>query len=128
MPPAPLCVHDFDLHFAIDSEHSVRVGGTDTLNTPVATSSTFHFHTDNSPFHVTNVLTTYSKVVASPGGTVDVSYDTKIPPRFGFHTGSMTITTHADCAPDACINFEYLDSRYNAAGQCRIRFSDQCST
>ena len=103
------------------------MGGTDTLNTPVAEGSVFYFHPDRSPFHVTNVLTTYSKVTTTPGCTVDVSYDTKIPPRFGFHTGAVTITTHADCGPDACINFEYLDPKYNAAGVCRVRFSNQCS-
>lgn len=111
----------------IDAGDSVRIGGTDTLNTPVAKKSVFYFHPDESPFHVTNVLTTYSKVVASAGCTVDVVYDDKIPSRYGYYTGSMAIHAHADCGPDSCINFEYLDSKYNAAGVCRVQFSDKCS-
>jgi hypothetical protein len=120
-------VHAFDVHAAIDAGSSVRIGGTETLNTATAPGAVFYFHPTNSPFHVTNVLTTYSRVTSSPGCTVDVAYDTKIPPRFGFHTGAITITAHPDCGANACINFEYLDSKYNAAGNCRIRFSDQCA-
>ena len=126
MPPAHQCVRAFDVHVAIDSGNAVRVGGTNTLNTPVASDAVFYFHPDTSPFHVTNVLTTYSTVTASPGCTIDVAYDTKIPPRFGFHTGAAVVTPHADCGPGACLHFEYLDPAYNAAGVCRVRFSEQC--
>ena len=127
MPPAPDCVHDFDVHVAMDAHGVIRVGGTETLNTPVATSSTYHFHPTTSPFHVTNVLTTYGKVVSSPGCTVDVKYDTKIPPVNGFHTGAIEITAHPDCGEGACIGFEFLDASYNAAGVCRVKFSNECA-
>jgi len=120
-------VHAFDVHAAIDAGSSVRIGGTETLNTAVAPGATYYFHPTNSPFHVTNVLTTYSRVTSSPGCTIDVAYDTKIPPRFGYHTGAIAITAQSDCGADACINFEYLDPKYNPSGVCRIKFSDQCA-
>lgn len=115
------------MHTAIDAGSSVRIGGTETLNTAAAPSSIFYFHPTNSPFSVTNVLTTYTKVSASSGCTIDVAYDTKIEPRYGYHTGAISITAHSDCGADACINFEFLDPKYNAAGACRIKFSDQCA-
>ena len=121
-------MHAFDVHAAIDAGSSVRIGGTETLNTAVAPSSTYYFHPTSAPFPVTNVLTTYSRVTSSPGCTVDVVYDTKIPPRFGYHTGAMQITPPSDCGVDSCINFEYLDPAYNAAAVCRIKFNAQCAT
>lgn len=114
------------MHVAIDSGNTIRIGNTDVLNTAAAPSSTYFFHPTSAPFPVTNVLTTYSRVTSSPGCTVDVVYDTKIPPRFGYHTGSMQITPHADCGVGACINFEYIDPAFNAAGRCRIKFDAQC--
>jgi len=127
MPPAHACVNAFDVHVAIDAGNAVRVGGTDTLNTAVALTQPHFFHPTTSPFHTTSVLTTYSKITASPGCTVDVVYNTKIPAQFGFHTGLATITAHPDCAEGACINIEFLDPLYNAAGACRFMFSDQCA-
>jgi len=116
------------VHVAIDSGHTVRVGGTDTLNTNVALTQPFFFHPTTSPFHVTSVLTTYSKINATEGCTIDVVYDTKIPAVSGFHTGAITITAHPDCgAEGACINIEFLSGAYNPSGQCRFRFSDQCA-
>lgn len=103
----------------------MRLGTTDTLNTGTAPSD--HFYFGNSEFYVTNVLSTYAKVVPSDGCTVAVQYDTKIPPRFGYHTGTTKITPGAGCGPGSCINFEYLDSKYNDAGNCRIQFSDRCA-
>ena len=127
MPPAHECVNTFDVHIALDAGNAVRVGGTDTLNTAAAPSQIFYFHPTSSPFHVTNVLTTYSRVTTSAGCTVDVNYDTKIPPMSGFHTGAITITAHSDCGAGSCINFEFLSGAYNAAGVCRFMFSDQCA-
>jgi hypothetical protein len=105
----------------------VRFGGTATLNTAAAPTQTFYFHPTTSPFHVTNVLTTYSRVTSSPGCTVDVRYDDKIPPRYGYHTGVATITPHSDCGPNSCLNLEFVDPEYNANGVCRVRFSEQCA-
>lgn len=123
MPPAPVCA--LDLHQAIDGGSKIRLGGTDTLNTPPALDSVWHYH--HAQFVVTNVLSTYSRVVASAGCTVDVEYDTKIAPRYGFHTGTTKITPHADCGPGSCVSFEYLNAQYNAAGHCRLLFSDYCA-
>ena len=127
MPPAAKCVNEFDVHVALDGGNSVRVGGTDTLNTPTAKEDVFYFHPDKSPFYVTNVLTTYSRVTASAGCTIDVTYDVKIAPRNGFYSGAISVTPQADCGPDSCLNFEFLDRQHDAAGACRVRFSDQCS-
>lgn len=128
MPPAHQCVNTFDVHVALDADNSVRVGGTDTLNTAVAPSQDFYFHPTTSPFHMTDVLTTYSKVTSSNGCVLDVGYDVKIRPRFGFHTGAITIMAHSGCSAGDCINFEFLESRYDAAGKCRIRFSEECAS
>ena len=105
----------------------MRVGGTETLNTNVATSQQHFFHPTTSPFHVTSVLTTYSKITASEGCTIDVVYDVKIRNQFGFHTGLATITAHSDCGEGACININNMNAAYNAAGQCRFMFSAQCA-
>ena len=128
MPPAHACVNAFDVHVAIDSGDTVRVGGTDTLNTNVALTQPHYFHPTTSPFHVTSVLTTYSKITSSEGCTIDVVYDVKIPAVSDFHTGAITITAHPDCgAEGACINIEFLSGAYNSAGECRFMFSAQCA-
>ena len=134
MPPNPSpspptnCLSDFDVHVAIDAGNKVRIGGTDSLNLPVAHSQTYNFHPENSPFQATSVLTTYSKVTASPGCTIDVVYDNKISPQSGFHTGVASITAHSDCGAGSCLNFEFLDASYNEAGKCRVKFSDRCGS
>jgi hypothetical protein len=103
------------------------MGDTDTLNLPVAINQEFEFHPSESPFHMTNVLTTYGKVVASPGCTVDVIYDDKIQPKSGYHTGRVTVTAHNDCGPGSCISVVHMDSHYDAASECRIKYNDECS-
>jgi len=122
-----LCLSSFDVHVAIDSGSRVRVGPTETLNSGQAVTEVFPFHGANGPFHLTSVLTTYSKYsTSSPGCSISTQYDTKIAPVNGYHTGAATITTNGACE-NACIDIEFLNSEYNAAGKCRFKFDAACA-
>jgi Flp pilus assembly protein TadG len=136
MPPAHQCVNDFDVHVVVDpavTPSSVRIGGTDTLNTQAGLSQGFYFHPTTSPFHVTVAHTAYVNVVSSNPieCNLDVSYDVKFDPVSDgvrtFRTGAMTITAPAGCVQGMCINFEFYEGIYDTNGNCRITFSDQCA-
>jgi hypothetical protein len=111
---------------AIESGNRVRIGGTDTLNTNAALTQTFGFHPANSPFHLTNVLTTYTRVVPTAGCTTSVTYDYKVPPQQGYYTGTTEIVAQPDCGPGSCVNLEFLDSAFNPAGTQRICYDPLC--
>lgn len=116
------------MHVAIESGHRVRIGGTDTLNTDLALSQTFGFHPSNSPFHLTNVLTTYTRVVPTENCTATMTYDYKVPAQRTYYTGTTQIAAEADCGPGACFNLEFLDSAFNPAGHQRICYDPLCET
>ena len=119
----------FDVHVAIDVGDTVRIGGTDSLNLDVAHDQVYTFHPNESPFHATSVLTTYSRVTATCHPTVE--YDDKLPPimtsKGTFHTGVATITMDPSCGPNDCISFEFEDEDRNVAGKCRIVYDATCA-
>jgi hypothetical protein len=106
----------------------VRIGGTETLNTNVALTQTFGFHPSNSPFHVTSVLTTYTRIVPTENCTATMTYDTKVPPQRGYYTGTTQIAADADCGEGACFDIEFLDANFNPAGAQRICHDPLCET
>ena len=116
------------MHVAIESGHRVRIGATPTLNTDLALTQTFGFHPSNSPFHVTNVLTTYTRIVPTENCTATMTYDTKIPPQYGYFTGATQIAAESDCGPHACFNLEFADNALNPAGSQRICYDVLCET
>ena len=128
-PPPRGCLSDLDVHIAYESDDTtIRVGPTETLNLNRAKTDNFNFHPANSPFTTTTVLTTYSKFTTStPGCTVTAVYDDKIPPRGGFHTGAASLTMSAGCGEGTCVDIEFLDPAYNAAGKCRFRYHSECA-
>jgi hypothetical protein len=71
------------------------------------------------------VLTTYSKYTSTC--PITVSYDDKIPPQGGFHSGVATITPDSTCGPGDCISVEFLNAAHNPAGVCRFKFSNTCA-
>jgi hypothetical protein len=121
------CVQDFDVHVAIERGFAVRVGGTETLNTDTALTSTYGFHPTTSPFHITNVLTTYTRISATTNCTLTTTYDEKVPSRNGYHTGAIQVTAANDCEPGDCISMHFLDSRFDERGMRRFCYAPECA-
>ena len=121
------CVQDFDVHVAIERGFAVRVGGTETLNTDTALTSTYGFHPTTSPFHITNVLTTYTRISATTNCTLTTTYDEKVPSRNGYYTGAIQVTAANDCEPGDCISMHFLDSRFDERGMRRFCYAPECA-
>jgi hypothetical protein len=110
----------------VDTGNRVRIGGTDTLNTAAGITQTFGYHPSRSPFSITNVLTTYTRIEATAGCTINVQYDTKFAPVNGHYTGAITIAAENDCGPGSCFDLIFDDSSFNAAGSQRICYDPLC--